>query len=58
MLCTWIPTCTELGQHPVEQETRPGLIVNDTVCDQHLEVALLRGYRMSQPVQLYNQRQR
>jgi hypothetical protein len=58
MQCTWIPACTEKGEHNVECESRPGLILNDTVCDKHLEVALQRGYRRREPVQNDDQRRR
>lgn len=58
MQCTWIPTCVAEGQHTVEKETRPGLIVDDTVCDKHLEVARERGYRVREPVHIYDQRRR
>jgi hypothetical protein len=48
-LCTWIPACEEQAQHTVERQTRPGLIVDDAVCDRHLEDAERRGYRLREP---------
>jgi hypothetical protein len=47
--CTWIPACTRRATHTVERQTRPGLIVDDAVCDVHLESALSVGYRLREP---------
>jgi hypothetical protein len=38
-------SCGELGRYPVWCETRPGLILDETVCEQHLLDALRDGYR-------------
>lgn len=46
MLCTWIPICCEPGLHRVARETRPGLVLDDTVCDKHLVEARRHGYRV------------
>jgi hypothetical protein len=43
--CTWVLSCEEQGNHPVWRQTRPGLILHEEVCDQHLPQARRRGYR-------------
>lgn len=42
--CRWIKWCAEPARHDVECETRPGLIVRESVCDHHLDTARRRGY--------------
>lgn len=43
--CTWLRMCTNPATRAVWRETRPGLIVDERVCDKHLADALARGYR-------------
>lgn len=43
--CTWLRSCAEPATYVVWRETRPGLIVDEDVCDQHLADARARGYR-------------
>lgn len=43
--CTWTRRCDQPGLHDLECQTRPGLIILVTACDEHLAVAELWGYR-------------
>jgi len=45
-VCTWTPSCKRPGTHELECQTRPGLIILVTACEQHLAVAEMRGYRV------------
>jgi hypothetical protein len=47
MLCTWIPACFGRVEYHVERETRPGLTVDDDVCEKHMADAERHGYRVS-----------
>lgn len=51
MLCTWIPACYKQGEYRVERQTRPGLILDDMVCDKHLEDARRHGYRVREAIE-------
>lgn len=48
-ICTWVRWCPEPGVHQVWRETRPGLIVDDVVCERHLDDASTLGYRLAAP---------
>ena len=42
--CGWVASCTAPARHRVERQTRPGLILREAVCDDHLPIARRRGY--------------
>ena len=49
-MCTWQRPCASPGEHPVWRETRPGLIVHERVCNEHLPHAIERyAYRTDTP---------
>lgn len=43
-VCGWVVSCAAEARHRVERQTRPGLILRETVCEEHLHVARRRGY--------------
>ena len=45
-VCSWTPKCDRPGTHELECQTRPGLIVLVTACEEHLAAAELHGYRL------------
>lgn len=47
MACTWIPACVGRVEYHVERETRPGLTVEDDVCEKHVADARRHGYRVT-----------
>jgi hypothetical protein len=49
MRCTWQRSCSDPAAHLVWQETRPGLILHETVCERHLPNARTSGYRQDEP---------
>ena len=49
MTCTWVKWCSEPGVHLVWRQTRPGLIVDDIVCERHLQEARAAGYHADPP---------
>jgi hypothetical protein len=48
--CGWVASCEAPARHRVERQTRPGLILRETVCDDHVDVARRRGYLLRRPV--------
>jgi hypothetical protein len=42
--CGWVASCGAPARHRVERQTRPGLILREAVCDDHVQVARRRGY--------------
>jgi hypothetical protein len=42
--CGWVVSCDAPARHLVERQTRPGLILREAVCDEHVHVARRRGY--------------
>jgi hypothetical protein len=47
--CTWVRGCGESETSAVWRETRPGLVVHENVCGEHLPRARERGYREDEP---------
>ena len=43
--CTWERACGGVGRHRVWRETLPGVVVHESVCDDHLAAAERWGYR-------------
>lgn len=43
--CSWVSWCTESAEHYVTAETRPGLVLSEVVCTEHLDRARAGGYR-------------
>ena len=37
--CGWVASCDAPAHHRVERQTRPGLILRETVCDAHVQAA-------------------
>jgi hypothetical protein len=50
-VCTWNIACTEPARHQVDCQTRPGLILDEQVCDGHLEDARSLGYLLRGPIE-------
>ena len=48
--CDWVGWCEAPAAHRVERQTRPGLILRETVCDDHVHTARERGYLLRGPV--------
>lgn len=42
--CSWVDWCPERAEHDVTRETRPGLILSERVCTEHLDRARDQGY--------------
>jgi hypothetical protein len=49
--CDWVGWCEAPAAHRVERQTRPGLILRETVCDDHVHTARERGYLLRGPVE-------
>lgn len=47
--CGWVASCESPALHRVERQTRPGLILREAVCDEHVDVARRRGYLLRKP---------
>lgn len=47
--CGWVASCDSPARHRVERQTRPGLILREAVCDDHVDVARRRGYLLRAP---------
>jgi hypothetical protein len=43
--CDWMPSCPDPAAHRVQRQTRPGLILDENVCQRHLTAARQQGYR-------------
>lgn len=50
--CGWASSCGEEARHTVERETRPGLVLTETVCDGHLLRARAQGYLRRGPAEV------
>ena len=42
--CDWVGWCEAPAVHRVERQTRPGIILRETVCDDHIHTARERGW--------------
>lgn len=49
VMCTYAAYCTNRATSHVWDETRPGLVIEEDVCESHLRSALRLGFREGQP---------
>jgi hypothetical protein len=53
--CAWMSSRPEPAEHCVERETRPGLILTENVCSEHLTTARNHGYKRRGPAEVDDQ---